>query len=539
LLATAHVASREQARSHRLHPSRGKPRGIGPNGNKAAAGRGRPGPRRRPGGRQSRSWRRCRGPPEEDFQCGRQARGDLGGLLFEAGLAGPFEERAQAAGLLGLGRVAALHGEQQQGARLNGDVAGDGLAVGGFRQEALEAVEDGGARPGRHGGAGLKEREQAGDVRGVAGLEHGAGGQLHDRGDGLRRAGDGDEPDEVGFAAGQAADDGVGHERLGAGAHRDGSEVLERGRRWAFAKGEGELQREGRRGIGLHGDDGLVDLRVRRRVQPFFREADGGGGDALVFVAEGGEDGVAVELLGAVQRPKRMKAGERRAVEDERAAVTGVILRRAVPLHVGAGQHEAAEATGIEGGLHRAGAITEAALKDRGDQDLRAVGGVEDLVGARGGDFDGFLDDDVLASADGRQGGLKVGAARRGDADNVKIGPGEQGGGVGGREDAVLVGQFLALGRAAGDADEAGAGELGDGLRVKAGNRAGVDDAKAEGCRGDGGGVYRSWLRGSTCIPPLSRRMTGIPCRAAACRRAASGCDARKRDGPPTSGGPT
>ncbi len=170
------------------------------------------------------------------------------------------------------------------------------------------------------------------------------------------------------------------------------------------------------------------------------------------------------------------------AVVGVEASRRGVVLRVAVPLHVGAREHEATEPAGIERGLDGAGAIAKAALEDRRDAQAGGVGGADDLVRAGSGDLDRFLDDEVLARANRRERRLEVRTARRGDAHDVDIGPRDQRGDVGRVEwDVVLRGEGVRLaGVARGNADECGARERRDGLRVKVGNHTEADDAEAE-----------------------------------------------------------
>ena len=112
------------------------------------------------------------------------------------------------------------------------------------------------------------------------------------------------------------------------------------------------------------------------------------------------------------------------------------------------------------------------------------VAGVDDAVAALGGDLQRLLDDDVLAGLRGGDGRLQVGAARRGDDDDVHVGPGQDGGQVGdnvARRGRVRRPASAALARLRlTRATSASTGHLGQGAGVKAGDHAAADDGEAD-----------------------------------------------------------
>ena len=113
------------------------------------------------------------------------------------------------------------------------------------------------------------------------------------------------------------------------------------------------------------------------------------------------------------------------AVERLRSlpAALVVIRLRSPPLAGRLAERQAAEAPCVDGGLERRVRVVKPRREDGAELDLVLVARVDDAVAALGGDLQRLLDDDVLAGIRGRDGGLHVIAARRGDDDDVHIGP--------------------------------------------------------------------------------------------------------------------
>ena len=104
--------------------------------------------------------------------------------------------------------------------------------------------------------------------------------------------------------------------------------------------------------------------------------------------------------------------------------VVGLIT---VPLDVGGGTGENAEATFVRGFFEGIHARVEAAIENGGEG--LAIGGcsVYELVDALGGDFQRFLDDGVLARLESCQGGVEVGSTRGPHGHNLELRVSEKG----------------------------------------------------------------------------------------------------------------
>jgi len=245
--------------------------------------------------------------------------------------------------------------------------------------------------------------------------------------------------------------------------------------------------------VAQRGDGGILALDTGM-------DAAGGAPDDFV--------GHASEPLKQVDAVNRLVHGGTAAVELARAFPAAIIGGLAKPFHVGTGEGDPAEATGVERGFDVLGVLAKAGLKNGRNDDRCGARGGEELVDARGGDFERFFDDEVLACSDCREGGLKVRTAWRGDAHHIDFGMGEQrgevgcgdrgvnGGGLGGKKGEGLGGELLSsLGIATGDADEPCTCGRGNGARVIVGNHPAANDSKTERAIGGGwGGV--GWRRG-------------------------------------------
>ena len=114
-------------------------------------------------------------------------------------------------------------------------------------------------------------------------------------------------------------------------------------------------------------------------------------------------------------------------VDDDAAAVLGepalparVVLGGAIPLHVAARQHHAAEAPGIDGRLDLPRRIAKTRLEDRTHAHAGLLRLAQDVVGALHRRIERLFDHQVLAGADGRERGLQVQRRRRGDAHRIE-----------------------------------------------------------------------------------------------------------------------
>ncbi len=194
------------------------------------------------------------------------------------------------------------------------------------------------------------------------------------------------------------------------------------------------------------------------------------------------------------------------AIELRRALPAGVVLRGTMPFHIGAREHEPAEAAGVERGLQLARAIAEAGLKNRRHLHAGFFRRLEQFVRARRGDLDRLLDDDVLARPDRRQRGLQVSAARRGDAYHMDVRTLHQflHARRGKRHVPLLREGLPIVGIARGDSHQLAALRRGDGLRVKIGDHADADDTETQ--RGRGGSAHAEKQKGVT--RQLDRRTT-------------------------------
>jgi len=87
------------------------------------------------------------------------------------------------------------------------------------------------------------------------------------------------------------------------------------------------------------------------------------------------------------------------AVEREGAAPAGigVVLRRTIPLHAGVDDERSAKEALIQPGLELANMRLHAVLKNHAKLDAGFFCSVDEGIGARGGDFDGLLREDVKA----------------------------------------------------------------------------------------------------------------------------------------------
>lgn len=173
------------------------------------------------------------------------------------------------------------------------------------------------------------------------------------------------------------------------------------------------------------------------------------------------------------------------AVEGEGAVpAVGVVGGGTLPLHVGAGEAEAAQPTGGDRGFHRTGAGAETGLKDGHQLHARGGGSGEEFVDAGQGDLDGFFDDQVFAGAGGGERGFEVGAAGSGDAHHIEARVGEKGGEIGGGKGGTVLGGegFGLVRRATADGNESGTGGSGDGSCMKVGDQTESQDTEAERC---------------------------------------------------------
>jgi hypothetical protein len=103
------------------------------------------------------------------------------------------------------------------------------------------------------------------------------------------------------------------------------------------------------------------------------------------------------------------------AVEGESAAPAGigVIVRRAIPLHVGGDKQHFAKVPLLDPILELADVGLGAVLKDHAELDIGLFCGGDESVGAFGGDFDGFFREDVEVCAGGGDAlrGMEAGGA--------------------------------------------------------------------------------------------------------------------------------
>ena len=120
-------------------------------------------------------------------------------------------------------------------------------------------------------------------------------------------------------------------------------------------------------------------------------------------------------------------------VDDGAAAVFGdlalparVVLGGAIPLHVAAGEHHAAESPGIDRRLERARRIAKARLEDGADAHARLRGFVQDVIRAFDRGVERLLDHEVLARADGRERRNEMQRRRCRDANRIEAGLREQ-----------------------------------------------------------------------------------------------------------------
>ena len=132
-------------------------------------------------------------------------------------------------------------------------------------------------------------------------------------------------------------------------------------------------------------------------------------------------DGHAGKPLEEIEAVDGLVHGRTAAVERERAFPPLVVIRSAIPLHVGAREHEAAESSGIQRGFDELRAVAETRLKDRRDDHACFLGGGEKLIHSFDGDLEGFLDHEMFACFDRGEGGFEMGTARGGDADDLDI----------------------------------------------------------------------------------------------------------------------
>ena len=180
------------------------------------------------------------------------------------------------------------------------------------------------------------------------------------------------------------------------------------------------------------------------------------------------------------------------AVERERALPPRIILARAVPLHVGAREHDPAEAPGRDRRLERPRACAKPRLKNRRDLHARRLGRAQQFVGPLRRNLDRFLHHEMFARADRRERRLQVRAARRRDTHDGDIGPRHQVRDAGrGEGHPVLRRKHPGIFRVARrNADELRPRGRRDGLRMVVGNHADTDNPEAEG-RWSGGSVHR------------------------------------------------
>ena len=160
-----------------------------------------------------------------------------------------------------------------------------------------------------------------------------------------------------------------------------------------------------------------------------------------------------------------------------------VIRLRPPPLARCLAQGQPAEAAGVDGRLQHLVGVGETRGKNGAELHLVTVTCGDDTVAAVGGDFQRFLDDDVLARLGGGDGRLQMCAAWRGDDHGMNVGPGQHRGQVRGQLAVWEIGfpsHFLGRGPTPADQGRhAGAGNLGQSPGMKPGDHAAADDARS------------------------------------------------------------
>ncbi len=118
-----------------------------------------------------------------------------------------------------------------------------------------------------------------------------------------------------------------------------------------------------------------------------------------------------------------------RLVDDRAAAILGklalparVVVLRAVPFHVAAREHHAAETARVDRGLQLPRAIAETCLEDGADAHASLAGLLQDVVRAFDRRVERLLDHQVFTGADGRERRLEMQRRGRRDAHRVQAG---------------------------------------------------------------------------------------------------------------------
>ena len=122
-----------------------------------------------------------------------------------------------------------------------------------------------------------------------------------------------------------------------------------------------------------------------------------------------------------------------------------VVLLAAVPLELGVEEHEAAEATAVDGLAHQAGGIEEARLEDACKDSTLGLGRRYDAVTALRRRLQRLLHQEGLAVVDRGEAGLEMALRRGRDGDDVDLGVGHEGLQTRMALDAVPAGEGLPL----------------------------------------------------------------------------------------------
>ncbi len=153
----------------------------------------------------------------------------------------------------------------------------------------------------------------------------------------------------------------------------------------------------------------------------------------------------------------------------------------AIPLYIGFGQGEPAEAALVDRGFHLSAGAMKTRREHRAEQDLVFLALLDDRVAALERDFERLFHDHMLAGASRGHGGLHVRSAGRADDRHIERGVGEHiielGIGLSAEEAGELIGMGLML---ALTGDQSRAMEFRDCASMKLGDHAATDNAEAE-----------------------------------------------------------